>query len=224
MIQGALREVRGEIPPFAGPALLTGVAATLVLVVVMLISPAAGVAGGLVVFSFFLLALASFPARAAWQEGTGWRHGEPEQRQLAAQVLSAAIAVFFLVCAAAATVWALGAHLAAAAATFAICLVGAAVLGRHFQHTGWVEETRRAYGHVGWGPKLALAIVWLAVMTPEAISAFDHEEIRAGRVWEPAIRTLLAILPLGWLLWESRLLRASPAPRQAQARPPTPAA
>jgi hypothetical protein len=216
MIQRALREVREEVPPFAGPALLAGVGALLVLVVVMLISPSAGVAAGLVVFSFFLLALASLAARVAWQEGTAWRQGEPAKTQFAAQALSAGIALAFLICAAASTAWALGAHLAAAAVTFAVCLVGLALLGRHFQDAGWLEETRRAYGHVGWVPKLALAVVWLVVMAPEAISAYDHEEIRSGRVWEPAIRTVVAMLPLGWLLWESGLLRTSPA----EARPP----
>jgi hypothetical protein len=126
---------------------------------------------------------------------------------LGAQALNAAVAVILLICAAAGTVWALGAHLAAAAATFAICLGVLAIVGRHFGTTGWIEETRRAYSHIGWGPKLALAIVWLAVMIPEAIAAYGHEEIRTGDVWEPAIRTLVAIVPLGWLLWDSRLLR-----------------
>jgi len=211
MIHGVLREVREEVPPFAGLALLAGVGATVVLIVVMLISPTAGVASGLVVFSFFLLALASFPARAAWQEGAAWRHGESHNTQFAAQALIAGVALAFLICAAASTVWALRAHLAAAAVTFAICLAGLAVLGHRFQDAGWLEETRRAYGHVGWIPKLALAVTWLVVMAPDAISAYDHEEIRSGRVWEPAIRTLVAILPLGWLLWEAPLLRADRA-------------
>lgn len=216
MIQGALREVREEIPAFAGPALLAGLLTTLVLMAVMFVSPSAGVAGGLVVFSFFLLALASFPARAAWQV-TGWRNGQPGGRQFAAQALNATIAVFFLVCAAAGTVWALGADLAAAAVTFALCLVAIAVVGHHFRDADWLGEIRQAYGHVGWGPKLALAAVWLAVMAPEAIAAFDHEAIRAGRVWEPAVRTIVAILPLGWLLWESRLLRSvRPGPHPVQ--------
>ena len=216
MIHGVLREVREEVPPFAGPALLAGVGATLVLIVVMLISPTAGVASGLVVFGFFLLALASFPARAAWQEGAVWRRGEPANTQFAAQALCAGVALAFLICAAASTVWALNADLAAAAVTLAICLAGAALLGHRFQDAGWLEETRRAYGRIGWVPKLALALTWLVVMAPDAISAYDHEAIRTGRVWEPAIRTLVAILPLGWLLWESRLLRAD---RRADAPP-----
>ncbi len=209
MLHEVLQEVREEVPAFAGPALLVGVGVTLVLVVVMLISPSAGVASGLVVFSFFLLALASLPARVAWQEGAVWRQGEPRNTRFAAQAFSAGTALAFLICAAASTVWALAAHLAAAAVTFAICLAALVILGRHFQDAGWLEQTRRAYGRVGWVPKLTLVVVWLVVMAPNAIAAYDYEEIRSGRVWEPAIRTLVAILPLGWLLWESELLRAN---------------
>lgn len=221
MLREALTEVRNEVPPATGALLLGGVGATLVLIVVMLISPAAGVAGGLVLVSFCLLALASLPARAAWQEGTVWRDAESGATQARVQVLSVGIALALLVCAAAGTVWAFGAHPAAAAITFTICLAGLAVLGRHFRDTEWLAETRRAYGHIGWAPKLALATVWLLVLIPGAISAYDHEDIRSGRVWEPAALTLVAILPFGWLLWDSRLLRtaqpveAPPEPRGA---------
>jgi hypothetical protein len=48
------------------------------------------------------------------------------------------------------------------------------------------------------------------------MSAYDHDEIRSGRVWEPAILTVVAILPLGWLLWDSGQLRTS----QAEEGPP----
>ena len=172
MLRGVLEEVRKEVPPFSGPALLAGVAATLALIVVMLISPAAGVAGGLMVFSFFLLALASFPARVAWQEGTVWRNGESGATQFAVQALNAGIALAFLICAAASAVWALQADLAAAAVTFTICVAGLAVLSHHFREAAWLEQTRRAYGHVGWVPKLVLAAVWL-IAQPET-SRYTH--------------------------------------------------
>jgi hypothetical protein len=216
MLRGALAEVRKEVPPFTGPALLAGVGATLVLIVVMLVSPAAGVAGGLMVFSFFLLALASLPARAAWEEGTVWRDGESGRTQFTVQALNAAAALAFLICAAASAAWAFGADWAAAAVTFAICLAVLALIGHHFRDTDWFEQTRRAYGHIGWVPKLVLATVWLIALAPEAISAYDHEDIRSGRVWEPAIRTIVAILPLGWFLWESGVLRST----RAEERPP----
>ena len=211
MLRGVLGEVRKEVPPFTGPALLAGLGVTVLLIVVMLISPAAGVAGGLVVFSFFLLALASLPARAAWQEGTVWRDGESGTTQFTVQALNAAVALAFLICAAASTVWAFDAHLAGAAVTFTICLAGLALLGRHFRDADWLEQTRRAYGHVGWVPKLVLATAWLIALAPGVVSAYDHDEIRSGRVWEPAVLTFVAILPLGWLLWDSRLLRTSQA-------------
>ena len=207
MLREALAEVRKEVPPFTGPALLGGMGVTSLLIVVMLISSAAGVAGGLVVFSFFLLALASFPARAAWQEGTVWRDGESGTTQFAVQALNAGVALALLISAAASTVWAFDAHLVAGAVTFAICLTGMALLGRRFRDADWLEQTRRAYRHVGWAPKLVVAGVWLIALAPGAISAYDHDEIRSGRVWEPAILTVVAILPLGWLLWDSGLLR-----------------
>ena len=216
MLRGALGEVRKEVPQFAGPALLAGAGVMLGLAVVMLVSPAAGVAGCLVAFSFLLLALASFPACAAWQEGTVWRNGQSRTTQSAVQVLNAGVALAFLICAAASTVWAFEAHLAAAAVAFAICLAGLALLGHHFRDAEWLEQTRRAYGHVGWVPKLVLACVWLIALAPNAVSAYDHEAIRSGRVWEPAILTVVAILPLGWLLWDSGLLRTS----QAEEGPP----
>ncbi len=211
MLRGVLAEVRKEVPPFTGPALLAGLGVTVLLIVVMLISPAAGVAGGLGVFSFFLLALASFPARVAWQEGTVWRDGESDTTQFAVQALNAGVALAFLICAAASTVWAFNAHLVAGAVTFTICFAGLAFLGRHFRDADWFEQTRRAYRHVGWVPKLVAATVWLIALAPDAISAYDHEEIRSGRVWEPAILTVVAILPLGWLLWDSGMLRTSRA-------------
>lgn len=211
MLREALGELRKEVPPFTGPALLGGLGVTVLLIVVMIISPAAGVAGGLVVFSVFLLALASFPARAAWQEGTVWRNGESGTTQFAVQALNAAVALALLICAAASTMWAFDAHLVAGAVTFAICLAGLALLGRRFRHVDWLDQTRRAYRRVGWMPKLVVAAVWLIALAPGAISAYDHDEIRSGRVWEPAILTVLAILPLGWLLWDSGLLRTSRA-------------
>ncbi len=216
MLHGVLAEVRKEVPPFTGPALLAGVGATFALVVVMLISPAAGVAGGLVALSFFLLALGSFPARAAWQEGTVWREGESDRTQAGVQALTAGIALAFVICAAASMVWAFQAHLAAAAVAFVVCAAGLALLAHHFRDAEWLEQIRRAYGHVGWVPKLVLATAWLIALAPAAISAYDHEDISSGRVWEPAILTVAAILPLGWLLWDSGLLRAS----QPEARPP----
>ena len=216
MLREALGELRKEVPPFTGPALLGGLGVTVLLIVVMVISPAAGVAGGLVVFSFFLLALASFPARAAWQEGTVWRNGQSGTTQFVVQALSAGVALAFLICAAASAVWGFDAQLAAGAVTFTICLAGLALLGRHFRDAEWLEQTRRAYGHVGWVPKLVVAAVWLIALAPGAIAAYDHDEIRSGRVWEPAILTLVAILPLGWLLWDSGLLRTS----QAEEGPP----
>ena len=220
MLREVLAEVRDEVPPFAGPALLAGCGVTLALVIVMLISPAAGVAGCLVAFGFFLLALASFPARAAWQEGTVWRSGQSDTTQTTGQALTAGVAVALLICAGASMVWAFGADVAGAAITFTICVAGLAVLGRRYRDAEWLEQTRRAYGHIGWVPKLVVATAWLIALAPEAISAYDHEAIRDGRVWEPAILTLVAILPLGWLLWESGLLRATGPAKDAP--PPEP--
>ena len=211
MLRGVLGEVRKEVPPFTGPALSAGLGVTVLLMVVMLISPAAGVAAGLVVFSVFLLALASFPARAAWQEGTVWRNGESDRTQFAVQALNAGVALALLICAAASTVWAFNADLVAGAVTFAICFAGLALLGRHFRDADWLDQTRRAYRHVGWGPKLVAATAWLIALAPGAISAYGHEEIQSGRVWEPAILTVVAILPLGWLLWDSGVLRTTEA-------------
>lgn len=215
MVREALREVRNEVPPFTGPALLAGVVATAALVVVMVISASAGVAAGLVVFSFFLLALGAIPACAAWQEGTVWREGASGRKLTAVQALHVGAALALLVCAAASMVWAFGADLIAAAVAFVLCVGGLALLAHHFRDAHWLDQTRRAYAHVGWPPKLILAAVWLIALAPEAISAYGHEEIREGRVWEPAILTIVAILPLGWFLWDSGVLRT----RQADERP-----
>lgn len=217
MIRAALGEVRKELPPFTGPALLAGLGATVALAAVMVASPTAGVAAGLVVFAFFLLALASLPARAAWEEGTVWREGQTHAARLGLQALDVGVALALLVCGAASAVWAFDADLAAAAVTFAVCVAGLALLARHFQDADWLEPTRRAYGRVGWAPKLILAAVWLLALAPGAVSAYDHDAIRSGDVWEPAIRTVVAILPLGWFLWDSGFLRTRPA-REA---PPT---
>ena len=176
--------------------------------VLTLISPAAGVAGGLVVFSFFFLALAALPAAGAWQEGTAWRDGEPPTGRSTARALNAGIALAFLICAAAGTVWAFEAHVAGAAVTFAICLGGVIVLLRQFRDAEWPAQVRHAYGHVGWVPKLVLASAWLIALAPSTISTYDRDDLRSGQVWEPAVLTLVAILPLGWLLWESGVLRA----------------
>ena len=116
-------------------------------------------------------------------------------------------------------VWAFQADLVAGAVALAICLAGLALLGNHLREAEWLEQTRRAYGHVGWVPKLVLAGVWLIALAPKAVSAYDHEAISSGRVWEPAVLTVVAILPLGWFLWDSRLLRTSHA---EEAPPPEP--